>query len=94
MEATTKICKVCGRVLPVSEFSKHWKSKDGYRNICKSCDGVHEKSVACSVVETVIKRSVEGGVPSLKGINAKDLIEELRYRGYKGKLVYTREVVV
>ena len=94
MEAETKKCKVCGRVLPVSEFGKHWKSRDGYRNVCRSCDGVHEKQSACAVIGTVIKRSVEGGIPALKGINAKDLIEELRYRGYKGKLVYTREVVV
>lgn len=93
MEATKK-CKSCGRVLPVSEFAKHWKSSDGYRNVCNNCNGTREKRMACSVVETVVKRSVEGGVPALKGINAKDLIEELRYRGYKGKLVYTREVVV
>lgn len=44
--------------------------------------------------KTVVRRSIEGGILALKGINAKDLIEELRYRGYKGKLVYTREVVV
>ena len=94
METTTKKCKACGRALPVSEFGKHWKSKDGYRNVCKSCDGVHETQIACSTAETVVRRSIEGGILSLKGINAKDLIEELRYRGYKGKLVYTREVVV
>ena len=94
MEAETKKCKVWGRVLPVSEFGKHGKSKDGYRSVCRSCDGGHEKKSACAVIGTVIKRSIEGGVPALKGINAKDLIEELRYRGYKGKLVYTREVVV
>ena len=50
--------------------------------------------MACSVVSTVVKRSIEGGIASLKGICAKDLIEELRFRGYKGKLIYTREVVV
>lgn len=94
MEEGTKKCKVCGRVLPVSEFAKHWKSKDGYRSTCRSCDGVHEKHSACVSAGTVIKRTIEGGISSLKGINAKDLIEELRYRGYKGKLIYTREVVV
>ena len=94
MEEGTKKCKACGRVLPVSEFAKHWKSKDGYRAVCKSCDGVHEKRIACIVSGATVKRTIEGGVSALKGINAKDLIEELRYRGYKGKLVYTREVVV
>ena len=91
---TTKKCKVCGSVLPVSEFGTHWKSKDGYRNVCKACEGSHGKSMASSVVSTVVKRSIEGGIASLKGICAKDLIEELRFRGYKGKLIYTREVVV
>ena len=94
METTTKKCKACGRELPVSELDKHWRSKDGYRTICKSCGGVHEKRKPYAEAGTIIKRTVEGGVLSLKGINAKDLIEELRYRGYKGKLVYTREVVV
>ena len=94
METTTKKCKTCGRVLPVSEFAKHWKSKDGYRNVCKNCDGANEKRMECSATGTVVRRSIEGGILALKGINAKDLIEELRYRGYKGKLVYTREVVV
>ena len=93
MEATKK-CKVCGNVLPVSEFAAHWKSKDGYRNACRSCEGTREKKSACAVVSTVVKRSIEGGIAALKGIAAKDLIEELRFRGYKGKLVYTREVVV
>jgi hypothetical protein len=91
---TTKKCKVCGSVLPVSEFGTHWKSKDGYRNVCKSCEGSREKKTACKVVSTVVKRSIEGGIAALKGIAAKDLIEELRFRGYKGKLVFTREVVV
>lgn len=94
METTTKKCKVCGRVLPVSEFAKHWKSKDGLRSVCKNCDVVNGKRMACSATGIVVRRSIEGGVLALKGINAKDLIEELRYRGYKGKLVYTREVVV
>lgn len=46
METAIKKCKACGRALPVSEFAKHWKSKDGYRNVCKNCDGVHENRCA------------------------------------------------
>lgn len=95
METTTKKCKVCGNVLPVSEFSTHWKSKDGYLNVCNACKGKrNEKTMACATVTTVVKRSIEGGIKALKGIAAKDLIEELRFRGYKGKLIFTREVVV
>ena len=90
----TKKCKVCGKVLPITEFATHWRSKDGYRNKCRTCEGVHEKRSVGTIVDTVVKRSVEGGIAALKGIHPKDLIEELRYRGYKGKLVYTKEVVV
>ena len=33
----TKICKKCGRELPLSEFHKQKGTKDGYRNVCKEC---------------------------------------------------------
>lgn len=38
----TKQCKVCGKVLPLSEFPSHPKSKDGHTSTCKEC---HEASV-------------------------------------------------
>lgn len=89
----TKKCKKCGTVLPVSEFAEDKRSKDGYRKTCKACCGVHETR-GIKQVSTVVKRSIEGGIAALKGISPNDLIAELRFRGYKGKLVYTREVVV
>ena len=33
----TKRCVRCGKVKPISEFYKHKKMADGYRNICKDC---------------------------------------------------------
>ena len=33
----TKICRKCGRELPLSEFHKDKQKKDGYRNVCKEC---------------------------------------------------------
>jgi hypothetical protein len=54
---------------------------------------VHEKRSE-KFVTTIIKRTVEGGVAALKGISPQDLIAELRFRGYRGKLTFTREVVV
>ena len=33
----TKICKKCGRELPLSEFYKNKGMKDGHRNECKEC---------------------------------------------------------
>lgn len=36
-EEKTKVCTKCGRELPLSEFSKQKKSKDGLIPWCKSC---------------------------------------------------------
>lgn len=33
----TKVCKKCGRELPLSEFYKTKNCKDGHRNECKEC---------------------------------------------------------
>ena len=35
--ADTKICKKCGRELPITEFSKGNKAKDGLQPWCKHC---------------------------------------------------------
>ena len=89
----TKKCKHCNCILPISEFAEDRRSKDGYRKICKACAGVHEKR-GISGVATIVRRSIEGGIAALKGITPQELIAELRYRGYHGKLTYTKEVVV
>ena len=89
----TKKCKKCGSILPVSEFSEDKRSKDGYRKICKACAGVHENR-GLSQMAAIVSRKIEGGITALKGVTAKDLIEELHFRGYRGKLTYTKEVVV
>ena len=33
----TKVCSKCGRELPVSEFGRHSRTKDGYQPCCKEC---------------------------------------------------------
>lgn len=33
----TKICKKCGRELPLASFAKHHISKDGHMAYCNSC---------------------------------------------------------
>ena len=37
MEVETKRCSKCGRVLPVSDFNKNKKAKDGLQNHCREC---------------------------------------------------------
>lgn len=89
----TKKCIKCGSILPVSEFTEDKRSNDGYRRVCKACAGVHENRLA-KHAETVVNRSAQGGISALKGVSPQELISELRFRGYKGKLVYSKEVIV
>lgn len=87
----TKQCAKCGSLLPLSEFAEDRRSKDGYRKICKVCGGVHETRIIPPVAKTLIK---EGGNPALSLFRPVDLIMELRHRGYRGELTYSKKVVV
>lgn len=41
----TKVCKRCGQVLPLSHFGHHFRSADGYKSICKSCQSASIKKM-------------------------------------------------
>lgn len=48
----TKVCKHCGRELPVIMFHKKAKSPDGYQCYCKECSAAMNK-------ETQLKKKAE-----------------------------------
>lgn len=37
MTPTTKICKTCGRELPLSEYARNYRTEDGLQPNCKDC---------------------------------------------------------
>ena len=39
----TKVCSHCGRELPVSNFGRHSRTKDGYQPCCKDCQSEMNK---------------------------------------------------
>lgn len=41
----TKVCKKCGRELPVTEFNKHTSSKDGLQYHCKKCISEYQRAL-------------------------------------------------
>lgn len=61
-----KICKCCGKELPITMFNK---KGTGYRNICISCE-----------------RGDSGASDKFKSYTSRELMEELRARGFKGTL--------
>lgn len=92
----TKRCSRCGSILPLSQFGKNKRNKDGLQLYCKQC---HNASVKRSYLkkrtaDTVEHLTIVSGNPELAKFHPRELIEELRCRGYKGKLYITREVEV
>lgn len=79
----TKRCTVCGVELPLSEFASHAKTSDGLRNVCKSC---------CAKKKELKSVKAMGGNPALKDFKSRELLEELKVRGYKGKLYFVNEI--
>ena len=105
---STKKCKVCGRELPLSEFSKHKMTKDGFHTTCKTCmkkkvdAGQLAKAQKRCKVEVPAESGQDEKMISFPAATVEDitlrtyaddtLISELQRRGYKGKL--TKECVV
>lgn len=100
----TKKCSKCGRKLPLSEFSKNNSTKDGYESYCRGCKNQYVKELRQRHKAEIAQKSgiypanffdkntVGGGNPLLADFTARDLMEELRARGYRGQLEYTSKI--
>jgi len=92
----TKVCKRCGQELPISEFGKHHKTKDGYQPVCRSCRSKEMKGVSQKEVKDRAKEKTEftfvPDMPTmLEQYTDDQLIEELRKRGWSGRITQTKE---
>lgn len=38
---TTKICKKCGRELPLAQFNKNARNRDGHQSECRQCTSAY-----------------------------------------------------
>lgn len=90
MENHAKTCKECGKLLTLDHFRLTKLSADGHANICKECAKQKRQQKKGEFVPT----PSGGGNPDLAKFNPRELIEELRSRGFSGKLTITREINV
>ena len=81
----TKVCKVCGKELPLSEFRRSPFAPNGIAT-CKKC--VNEKTERTKL----LKKTANSTNSELVKFTPRELIEELKSRGYKGKLYVTRVI--
>lgn len=83
-----KKCSKCGRELPVSEFYANKTNKDGYQSYCKECAAAANKQRKSGGVAKVYLNE------KLKDFTPRELIAELRTRGYTGELTYVQKIKV
>lgn len=74
----TRVCKCCGKELPITMFAK---KGTGIRSICRKCEE---------------EKRTENRGEKFKDVTNRELIEELKRRGYKGELrleIVTKETL-
>lgn len=86
-ELSTKKCHGCGRELPIGSFHKNSQNKDGLQNICKECKETRRKA-------NIAKRERELTSQGLSSYTPRELMLELKKRGFEGKLTYTQVLTV
>ena len=104
-EIKTKVCLKCGQELPISEFSKKATAKDGLQCYCKKCNSKatieyarkrrERKKIEAKENERIEfeKKYKIYTNKELAKFTPRELILELKARGYVGTLLY-EEVIV
>lgn len=88
-----KRCKRCGRELDESEFNKHKMTKDGLQSYCKECQYELNRMRRKPKLPQVLQ--IGGGDKvnlELAAFTPRQLMEELKARGYTGELKYTQTI--
>lgn len=92
----TKICSKCGRELLIEHYNKNSKLKDGLQRHCKDCareyarvsyENKKAKKVENERIEFEKKYKIYTN-KDLAKFNPRELMLELKARGYEGELLY------
>lgn len=83
----TKVCSKCGKELPISEFYKSKRTKDGLFYKCIHCVRIEQKE--SRERSKNLKEIGRNGGKKLSDYTPRELMEELHRRGYRGTLEFT-----
>lgn len=101
----TKVCKKCGRELPIDSFYENKSLKGGHDNCCKECKNAYSKEWQKKNREKKKLQAKENERiefekkykiytnRELAKFTPRELMLELKARGYEGELLF-REVKV
>lgn len=89
----TKVCKRCGRELPLHEFGRHARTADGLQTYCRECCAesvkrARKKKADKKVLEVM---RVKDANPLIVFTN-QELLDEIKRRGYTGYLKHVEEI--
>lgn len=99
-EIKTKVCKKCGRELPIENFYTNKSLKGGHDNTCKECKTAYtkewqkknrEKKKARKIEEERVAFESKYKIYTCKELapfTPRELMLELKARGYTGDLLY------
>lgn len=83
----TKKCRKCGRELPLSEFHRNAAHADGLQSHCKECGKEYLRDRGRRA-----KMSKVYSNPELAKFTPRELMQELKSRGYTGELKYVQVI--
>jgi hypothetical protein len=101
----TKVCKRCGRELPLHEFGRHARTADGLQMYCRQCNSdamkrtrlkkaalkAEEKAQAQETAEETYTPRFKDARPIIVFTN-QELLDEIKRRGYTGYLKHVEEI--
>lgn len=80
----TAICKRCGQEKPLEEFHNN---KHGVSQVCRECARKNRN-------ETIARKRNAERASSLADYSPRELMAELKRRGYEGQLTYTKTYTI
>lgn len=85
--ANTKVCKVCGKELPIDQFRPNPKCKDGHLDTCYEClnNKIKETNKKKESVEKADKGFpvIQDKYDRLQEYTAQELVDHLRFMGWE-----------
>ena len=93
----TKECKTCHAIKPINEFHKHPQYADGHDSTCGACRSEQrkkrrQKQKNEQPANRPPKIHPVYSNPELAKFTPRQLIEELKARGYSGELHITQKI--
>lgn len=93
----TKKCKKCGRELPLDAFGNSSRNHDGLQDYCKDCVNQQQRDNyarrKAKEQDITTETPMGGGIDALRIFTPRQLLKELKSRGYVWTGMYVRREV-